>query len=107
MKVFLGAFGDPGHAFPMIALGCAMRARGHSVTIETAERWREDCEAEGLVFDGVDEALRVPRSEIRLFGKPESFERRRMGVALVRDEDVEKAREQARLAASKVRPRRP
>ena len=64
-------------------------------------------EAEGLVFDGVDEALRVPRSEIRLFGKPESFKRRRMGVALVRDEDVEKAREQARLAASKVRPRRP
>ena len=64
-------------------------------------------EAEGLVFDGVDEALRVPRSEIRLFGKPESFERRRMGVALVRNEDVEKAREQARLAASKVRPRRP
>jgi len=64
-------------------------------------------EAEGIVFDGVDEALRVPRSEVRLFGKPESFERRRMGVALVRDEDVEKAREQARLAASKVRPRRP
>jgi len=57
------------------------------------------------VFDGVDEALRVPNSEIRLFGKPESFVKRRMGVALVHDADVETARAQAKLAASKVRPR--
>jgi phosphoribosylglycinamide formyltransferase 2 len=28
-------------------------------------------EAKGIVFDGVDEAMRVPNSEIRLFGKPE------------------------------------
>jgi phosphoribosylglycinamide formyltransferase 2 len=63
-------------------------------------------EATGIVFDGVDEALRVPNSEIRLFGKPESFVKRRMGVALVHDADVEVARTQAKLAASKVRPRR-
>ena len=60
MKVFLGAFGDPGHAFPMIALGCAMRARGHSVIIETAERWREDCETEGLVFTPAPEYPTFP-----------------------------------------------
>jgi phosphoribosylglycinamide formyltransferase 2 len=62
-------------------------------------------DAPGIVFDGVDEALRVPNSELRLFGKPESFLKRRMGVALVHDADVEVARTQAKLAASKVRPR--
>ena len=61
--------------------------------------------AAGVVFDGVADALRVPRSEIRLFGKPESFVKRRMGVALVHDADVELARVQAKLAASRVRPR--
>jgi phosphoribosylglycinamide formyltransferase 2 len=62
-------------------------------------------DATGIAFDGVDEALRVPNSDIRLFGKPESFTKRRMGVALVFDADVEVARAQAKLAASKVRPR--
>ena len=63
-------------------------------------------DAAGIAFDGVDEALRVPHSEIRLFGKPESFVKRRMGVALVHDADVERARVQAKLAASRVKPRR-
>ncbi len=63
-------------------------------------------DARELLFDGVDEALRVPNSDIRLFGKPESFVKRRMGVALVFDADVEQARVQAKLAASKVKPRR-
>ena len=62
-------------------------------------------DATGIAFDGVDEALRVPQTEVRLFGKPESFTKRRMGVALAFDADVEKARRQAKLAASKVRPR--
>jgi len=62
-------------------------------------------EAKGIVFDGVNEAMHVPNSEIRLFGKPESFIKRRMGVALVHDADVEVARTQAKLAASKVKPR--
>jgi phosphoribosylglycinamide formyltransferase 2 len=62
-------------------------------------------DATGIVFDGVAEALAVPNSDIRLFGKPESFVKRRMGVALVHDADVERARGQAKLAASKVRPR--
>jgi phosphoribosylglycinamide formyltransferase 2 len=63
-------------------------------------------EAQGIVFDGVDEAMRIPQTEIRLFGKPESFTKRRMGVALAHDADVEKAREVAKLAASKVKPRK-
>jgi phosphoribosylglycinamide formyltransferase 2 len=62
-------------------------------------------EAKGIVFDGVDEALRVPNTELRLFGKPESFTKRRMGVALAFDADVEVARVNAKLAASKVKPR--
>jgi phosphoribosylglycinamide formyltransferase 2 len=62
-------------------------------------------DATGIVFDGVSDALSVPHSEVRLFGKPESFKKRRMGVALVYDADVEVARKQAKLAASKVRPR--
>jgi phosphoribosylglycinamide formyltransferase 2 len=49
-------------------------------------------EAAGIVFDGVDEALRVPGTDLRLFGKPESFAKRRMGVALARAGDVETAR---------------
>jgi phosphoribosylglycinamide formyltransferase 2 len=63
-------------------------------------------DAAGIAFDGVDEALQVPGSEIRLFGKPESFVKRRMGVALVHDASVEQARLRAKLAASKVRPRK-
>lgn len=61
-------------------------------------------EAHGLAFEGVEEALAVPGADLRLFGKPESFERRRMGVALARAADVELARERAREAAGKVRP---
>ena len=62
-------------------------------------------EAQGIVFDGVDEALRVPNTDLRLFGKPESFAKRRMGVALAFDADVELARRRAKEAAAKVRPR--
>jgi len=58
-----------------------------------------------LVFDGVADALAVPNSDVRLFGKPESFVRRRMGVALAHAGDVETARDHAKLAASKVKPR--
>jgi phosphoribosylglycinamide formyltransferase 2 len=63
-------------------------------------------EAQGIVFDGVEEALQVPQTELRLFGKPESFVKRRMGVALAFDADVEQARVNAKLAASKVKPRK-
>jgi phosphoribosylglycinamide formyltransferase 2 len=62
-------------------------------------------DAKAMVFDGVAEALAVPNTDLRLFGKPESFVRRRMGVALAFDADVEVARRRAREAASKVKPR--
>ena len=62
-------------------------------------------DATGIAFDGVDDALRVPQTEVRLFGKPESFAKRRMGVALAFDADVELARTRAKQAASLVKPR--
>jgi phosphoribosylglycinamide formyltransferase 2 len=62
-------------------------------------------DAQGIVFDGVAHALQVPGTELRLFGKPESFVKRRMGVALARADDVETARRNAKEAASRVRPR--
>jgi phosphoribosylglycinamide formyltransferase 2 len=59
----------------------------------------------GIVFDGVDQALRVPNTDLRLFGKPESFIKRRMGVALAFDADVEVARTNAKKCAALVKPR--
>ena len=64
-------------------------------------------EAEGIAFDGVAEALAVPQSDLRLFGKPVSFERRRMGVALANGIDIQEARGRAKLAASRVTPQKP
>jgi len=61
-------------------------------------------EASAIGFAGVDEALRVPQSDLRLFGKPESFPKRRMGVALATGIDTREARLRARLAAGKVLP---
>ncbi|AMO36759.1 formate-dependent phosphoribosylglycinamide formyltransferase [Thauera humireducens] len=58
----------------------------------------------GIAFEGVAEALAVPRSDLRLFGKPESFVKRRMGVAVANGADIAEARERAKLAASRVRP---
>lgn len=61
-------------------------------------------DAVGIAFEGVAEALSVPTADLRLFGKPEAFERRRMGVALARGETTDQARERAREAAARVRP---
>lgn len=60
-------------------------------------------DAKGVCFQGLDQVLLDPAIEIRLFGKPESFVRRRMGVALARNGGVEIARDLARTAASGVR----
>lgn len=62
-------------------------------------------DARGIVFDDVEKALQIPGTDLRLFGKPESFAKRRMGVALAFDADVERARERAKQAAARVRPR--
>ena len=61
-------------------------------------------EASGIAFEGVAEALAVPQTDLRLFGKPESFKKRRMGVAVANGADTDEARSRAKLAASKVRP---
>jgi MGT family glycosyltransferase len=65
MRVLLGAFGDPGHAFPMIALGRALRARGHDVTLQTWKRWREHVQAEGMTFAPAPEysVFPIPRED--------------------------------------------
>lgn len=60
-------------------------------------------EAQGVAFEGVAEALSVPTADLRLFGKPEAFERRRMGVATSRGADIDQARERAREAAGRVK----
>jgi len=62
-------------------------------------------DAKAVRFDGVADAMRVPQTELRLFGKPESFVKRRMGVALAHDADVERARTLAKASAAKVVPR--
>jgi phosphoribosylglycinamide formyltransferase 2 len=61
-------------------------------------------EAQGIAFEGLADALRVPGADIRLFGKPESFARRRMGVALATATDTDTARARAKEAAAKVKP---
>jgi phosphoribosylglycinamide formyltransferase 2 len=88
------------HARAILGLpvSTALRAPGASAVIYGG------LDAKGIAFEGVDEALRVPQSDLRLFGKPEAFMRRRMGVALANGADTNEARARAKLAASKVRP---
>ena len=60
--------------------------------------------ATGIVYEGVEDALRLPHVELRLFGKPEAFPKRRMGVALAYGRDFGEARQRAKLCASLVKP---
>lgn len=59
---------------------------------------------QGIAYEGVADALAVPESDLRLFGKPESFVKRRMGVAVANADSTEEARARAKLAASRVKP---
>ena len=61
-------------------------------------------DASGIAYEGIDDALRIPGVDIRLFGKPEAFVRRRMGVALATAATIDDARERAKLAAATVKP---
>ena len=61
-------------------------------------------DAGGIAFQDVDLALSVPGTELRLFGKPEAFVKRRMGVALAYGDDVQDARRRALQVANRVRP---
>jgi len=62
-------------------------------------------DAKAIVFDGIEQALLKPNVDIRLFGKPQSFKRRRMGVVLATSDDVNQARSFANEAAAKVLPK--
>ena len=88
------------HARAILGLpvSTAMRAPGASAVIYGG------LEETAIAFEGVDEALRVRGVDIRLFGKPESFTRRRMGVVLAKGADVAQARARAQEAAAKIRP---
>ncbi|MGH6872737.1 MAG: formate-dependent phosphoribosylglycinamide formyltransferase [Rhizomicrobium sp.] len=91
------------HARAILGLpvSTALRSPGASAVIYGG------MDARGIAFDGVDEALGIPETELRLFGKPEAFSKRRMGVALARGADTGEARARARKAAAAVRPAAP
>ena len=61
-------------------------------------------DSRNLAYEGVEAALAVPGSDLRLFGKPEAYVRRRMGVALATGADVAEARERARQTARLIKP---
>ena len=63
------------------------------------------CDATAISFEGIEAAPKVPDSQLRQFGKPQSYVKRRMGVVLARGSDVEEARAQASSCAAKVQPR--
>jgi len=88
------------HAKAILGLpvNVALRSPGASAVIYGQH------DAKGIAFEGVADALRIPGTDIRLFGKPESFRRRRMGVALAAADDIDTARIRAKQAAAKVKP---
>ena len=88
------------HARAILSLpvDTALRTPGASAVIYGGR------DAVGIVFEGVAEALAIPGVEVRLFGKPESFKKRRMGVALARGLDTNEARARAKQAAAAVKP---
>ena len=88
LRFFLGAFGEPGHAFPMLALGARLAERGHEVTFETWSRWRPHVVQAGMRF--------LPAPEYPLFSGPEDPFEMYQAVAL--------ATEQTRAAVGEFRP---
>jgi len=87
------------HARAILGLpvSTALRSPGASAVIYGG------MDKKGIAFEDVDKALQVPNSDIRLFGKPEAFERRRMGVALVYADNIDEARVNAKKVASTVK----
>ena len=60
-------------------------------------------DADGIRFENIDKALSVPESDLRLFGKPTSFKRRRMGVALASADTTHEARARAQKVSSLIK----
>ncbi|MCK4743966.1 MAG: formate-dependent phosphoribosylglycinamide formyltransferase [Sulfuriflexus sp.] len=81
-----------------LPVSTALRTPGASAVIYG------NMDEQGIRFDNIEKALALPQTDLRLFGKPEAFTRRRMGVALSYADDTESARTQAKLCASLVTP---
>jgi phosphoribosylglycinamide formyltransferase 2 len=62
-----------------------------------------DHDADHVYFEGVDQALQIPGVDVRLFGKPKSFKKRRMGVILASSDTMEAALKNAKEAALKIK----
>ncbi len=86
------------HAILGLPVDVSLRAPGASAVIYGG------VDAKGIAFEGVADALSVPGTDLRLFGKPESFTKRRMGVVVATGEDTNEARQRAKLAAGRVKP---
>ena len=59
-------------------------------------------DAEGIAFEGLERALATDGTDLRLFGKPVSYLRRRMGVALAQAAETDSARQKAAEVAAGV-----
>ena len=81
-----------------LPVSTALRSAGASAVIYGAMN------EQGIAFENIEQALALPQTDLRLFGKPEAFERRRMGVALSYADNTDSARKQAKLCASIVTP---
>lgn len=88
------------HARAILGLpvSIALRSAGASAVIYAGIEKKE------IEFDNIEKALAVPQTDIRLFGKPEAFVKRRMGVALAYADSTDTARERAKKAAGLVKP---
>ncbi len=81
-------------------LGLPVNTERHSIAASAVIYAGVD--ASNLSYSGLNLALANPDTDLRLFGKPEGFKRRRMGVATARAETTDQAREVATDTASKV-----
>ena len=81
-------------------LGLPVNTARHSVAASAVIYAGVD--ANNLSFSGLNLALANPNTDLRIFGKPEGFTRRRMGVATARAETTDQARELAVQAAGLV-----
>lgn len=81
-------------------LGLPVNTERHSIAASAVIYAGMD--ANNLLYSGLDLALQNPATDLRLFGKPEGFKRRRMGVATARAETTDQARELAQETAAKV-----
>ena len=87
MRILLGAFGDPGHAFPMIALGARLAQRGHEVCLQTWRKWERDVEAAGMRFAAAPEYQVFPTLDRPLRPYQAATRAAEETVPLVRDFD--------------------